>query len=99
MRTRWLGLFGVAAVVALLALVSLPRSPGDEPKAPHRVKWEYKEVVEDKLAGEDGLAKLGDEGWELVHVDPKLPYLTRTNPGGVTTVDYTKRVYYFKRLK
>jgi hypothetical protein len=99
MRTRWLLLFGVASAIGLLALVSLPRSPGEEPKAPQRLKWEYKEVVEDKLAAEGGLTKLGDEGWELVHVDPKLPYLTKTNAGGVTSVDYTKRVYYFKRPK
>ncbi len=99
MSTRWLPLFGVAALVGLLAVGSVRRIPGEEPKAPQRVKWEYKEVVEDKLAGEGGLVKLGEEGWELVHVDPKLPYLTKTNPPGVTTVDYTKRVYYFKRPK
>ena len=99
MRTRWLPLFGVPAIVGLLALAWLSRSPGEEPKAPQGVKWEYKEVAEDRLADEGGLAKLGDQGWELVHVDPKLPYLTRTNPAGETSVGYTKRVYYFKRPK
>jgi hypothetical protein len=60
MRTRWLPLFGVAAMVELLAGVSLLRSPGEEPKAPQRVRLEYKEVAQDKLADEGGLAKLGD---------------------------------------
>jgi hypothetical protein len=99
MRTRWLPLFGLAAVVGLLAWMSLSRSPGEEPKALQPIKWEYKEVAEDKLADEGGLAKLGDQGWELVQVDAKLPYLTRTNPAGETSVGYTKRVYYFKRPK
>ena len=84
----------------LLAL-SLPHSPGQEPKTPQRVKWDYKEATDNKLAEEGGLAKLGDDGWELVHVDPKLPYLTRTSTDrvGGTTVAYTGRVFYFKRPK
>jgi hypothetical protein len=99
MRAKWLPLFGIVAVVGLLGVGALPRSPGQEAIAPPRARWEYKEVADDKLADEGGLAKLGDQGWELVHVDPKLPYLTRTNPAGVTSVEYTKRVYYLKRPK
>ena len=99
MRTRLLVSFIVVAAVGLFALLAPPRSPGQEAKATPRVKWEYKEIVDDKLDDEGGLARLGDQGWELIHVDSKLPYLTRTNPAGVTTVDYTKRVFYLKRPK
>ena len=94
-------LFGVAVVLAVAAIgwISFSPSTGQEPKASARVKWEYRELSEEKLTTEGGLDKLGEQGWELMQVDPKLPYLTRTNPAGVTTVAYTPRLYYFKRAK
>ena len=106
MNTRWLNLVGIMLAGAVLAMVagavlalgSPSQSSGQVVSKPSP-KWEYKEVAEDKLADEGGLNKLGDQNWELINVEPKLPYLTRTNPGGLTTVEYTKRIYYFKRQK
>jgi hypothetical protein len=94
MRSWLLPWLGVLVVAGLLALALLSGSTAQEPKA-QRAKWEYKEIRENKLAGEGGLSKLGDEGWELIDVDGQFPYLTRTG----TDVNYTERVYYFKRAK
>ena len=94
MRSWLLPSLGVLVVAGLLAVASLSGSTAQE-LAPKRTKWEYKEIRENKLDDEGGLAKLGDESWELIDVDGKFPDLTRSG----TEVNYTERVYYFKRAK
>jgi hypothetical protein len=71
---------GVVCGVLLLGLVAtpcvLPSGAAGQPAAT-RVKWEYKVLSTsaiEKLGGEDGMAaglnKLGEDGWELVAIDP-----------------------------
>src|SRR5438132_1018113 len=78
MKTR--ALFGTAAAaVACVVLIGIQpvTSPAQqkEPKAAAPTKWEYKQVENPNNAA---LAKLGEEGWEIVTVLGGQPYVTET---------------------
>jgi hypothetical protein len=71
----------------------------DEQTRSARLKWEYKKT---KDLDEKQLNQLGEEGWELVAVEPKLPYVevrTRFKTEVTGSVTYTERLFYFKRPK
>lgn len=69
------------------------------------MKWEYKEHVIDNdgdgydTFSIDYLNELGDEGWELLHVN-KLQNMSSTDEATGDTLTRTKRVVlWFKRPK
>lgn len=104
----------VGALLSLYLLVSGPTvvSGQDKPKA--RPAWEYKVLYGKQLQGyggakseEEGLNKLGADGWELVSVLPAVPHpgsvaqdeknLRDGKPRGLTIA--LEPYYYLKRPK
>src|SRR5262249_34965896 len=102
MRTHSLMILAMAWLMAgtamLFAAVQVKRQPGDSSTksaiaAPAR--WEYQVMTKEQVIGVGkkdlaaGLNKLGEDGWELVAVEPSQ----------TTDRDRKDTEYYFKRLK
>jgi len=86
----------VAAVIALAAGWQLASAQGEKEQAVQ--KWEYRAIAggQDSIPSRETireLAQLGDDGWELVAVEPAAIYVQ----GGSTNHGY--RVYHLKRPK
>jgi hypothetical protein len=96
-RVAWASL-----AVGLLAFVWLASSAAQEKPAKPTAKWEYKTLTQTELDKAKGLSQLGDEGWELVAVEPELrePFMVNLKANGMI-MDRLKqqRTYYFKRPK
>jgi hypothetical protein len=83
--------------ILLGSALSPSASVAQTPK--ENAEWEY--TVKQGDMSQSALNQLGNQGWELVAIEPKLPYVE------VSTVfdkvrgstNYTRRVFYFKRLK
>ena len=82
----------VALVVALFVGWQLASAQGDKEKSAQT--WEYKSIYGSENLSPDTkeVTRLGKEGWELIAVEPALPYVQH---GG--TVRRTERIFYFKR--
>jgi hypothetical protein len=89
---------GVLAVA--WAMLALPGRSAE--KAAAKARWEYKVVTDPELRGAGGLSKMGDEGWELVAVEPAFSEALRVDikfTGNVFNVLKGQRTFYFKRAK
>jgi RNA polymerase sigma factor (sigma-70 family) len=100
----------VVGVVTTSAPAQAPAPGGGDQKQEAKVKWEYKAIPtgdienlaprasKDRLT--DGLNALGDDGWELVAVQPGVPVLGGATLGGGTLGGGpTPTNYVFKRPK
>jgi hypothetical protein len=86
-RTRFVALFLVVLVFSVG--VSIAYAQGGS-----RQTWDYM-LLEWNAMGEDGLARLGAQGWELVSVTPELKRAD-ASPSG--TINYESETwFYFKR--
>ncbi len=104
----------VAGFLLLCLLVSRPTVVSGQDKQKARAVWEYKVLYGKQLqeydgakSEEEGLNKLGAEGWELVTVLPAIPYPgslaeseKKLKTGGPTDMTIAIQSYYYlKRLK
>ena len=94
MQTKARVLAGAMVIVGTVVLTAPVRSPAQANPTP-RTKWEY-EIFNDQSGDIDRnkIAALGNDGWELIHVEGQFP---SSSEPGITR--YTPRVYYFKRPK
>lgn len=85
------------------ACVLVASSAAQEKRPASIVKWEYKILTNAELEKAKGLAKIGDEGWELVAVEGELREPRSVGDikygGAVSNIRVRDRTYYFKRAK
>ena len=90
-------------VAGIVVCAFLATSAAQENRAERRVKWEYKVLTQSGLEQAKGLTPLGEEGWELVAVEPELREAVRLQDfkfgGAVTTKRLREQTFYFKRPK
>lgn len=79
----------VVVVVTLIAGWKLASAQGEKEKAVQR--WEHKTYMGQNTDNRE-VTQLGKEGWELVAVEPAMPYVQSSS-----TVRRTERFFYFKR--
>jgi hypothetical protein len=79
-------LLSLGLLVAAGMLFTTHRSPAAPAPSKTAVRWEYKLVTEEDIAGKEGdshtilakvLNKLGEEGWELAASGPGCHYMKR----------------------
>jgi hypothetical protein len=100
---------GVLALIGAIALNlhSAAFSAAQKEQPAVKIKWEYKRVT--GPVTEADLNKLGEDGWDLIKVEPKIPYTKYTYapivvagqppPNPVLSTEFLPEVLFFKRAK
>jgi hypothetical protein len=87
LKDYFLFVVGVAMLFMMLSLISYGRQSKTSTQG-----WEYKVVYDQDLKGETSLSQLGEEGWELNSVVPKMEI-----SNGYSSNSHNQ--YFFKRPK